>query len=76
MAAEKYAIGIDLGTTFSCAGVWKNDRVEIIPNDMGERTTPSYAAFTPEEKLGLYFFVVVVQILLLILVLFYSFSHF
>uniref|UniRef100_A0A7S4KDT6 Heat shock protein 70 n=1 Tax=Paramoeba aestuarina TaxID=180227 RepID=A0A7S4KDT6_9EUKA len=51
MAAEKYAIGIDLGTTFSCAGVWKNDRVEIIPNDMGERTTPSYAAFTPEEKL-------------------------
>ena len=56
MAAEKYAIGIDLGTTFSCAGVWKNDRVEIIPNDMGERTTPSYAAFTPEEKLGLFSF--------------------
>lgn len=51
MTSETLAIGIDLGTSYSAIAVYRNDSVEIIPNSQGNRVTPSYVAFTRDERL-------------------------
>ncbi|KAL6137034.1 hypothetical protein ACLB2K_062329 [Fragaria x ananassa] len=52
MAGKEHAIGIDLGTTYSCVAVWERDHIEVIVNDQGKRMTPSYVAFDDTEQMA------------------------
>ena len=51
MGDEEPALGIDLGTTYSCVAIWKNGKADVIPNEQGNRITPSVVAFTNKERL-------------------------
>ena len=47
---DEYILGIDLGTTYSCFGIYKDGKPEILVNEQGNRTLPSYVSFTDEER--------------------------